>query len=78
MEIPFFERGTPENDPEFKEKMQCIKTRAKRSINDALKILEMEAPEWLNKNEEKNGKNNWTFNIIFMKNLKFIFLYSLY
>uniref|UniRef100_A0A915NHM1 CHK kinase-like domain-containing protein n=2 Tax=Meloidogyne TaxID=189290 RepID=A0A915NHM1_9BILA len=58
MEIPFFERGTPENDPEFKEKMQCIKTRAKRSINDALKILEMEAPEWLNKNEEKNGKNN--------------------
>jgi len=41
MEIPFFERGTPENDPEFKEKMQCIKTRAKRSINDALKILEM-------------------------------------
>ncbi|CAK5075883.1 unnamed protein product [Meloidogyne enterolobii] len=58
MEIPFFERGTPENDPEFKEKMECIKMRAKSSINDALKILEMEAPEWLNKDEEKNGKNN--------------------
>ncbi|KAF7636760.1 hypothetical protein Mgra_00003705 [Meloidogyne graminicola] len=47
MEIPFFERGTSKNDPEFKEKIQCIKMRAKFSINDAVRILEKEAPEWL-------------------------------
>uniref|UniRef100_A0A1I8BGT6 Mediator of RNA polymerase II transcription subunit 11 n=1 Tax=Meloidogyne hapla TaxID=6305 RepID=A0A1I8BGT6_MELHA len=58
LEIPFFERGTPENHPEFKEKMECIRKRAILSINDAVKIMETEASEWLNKyNEEKNEIN---------------------
>ena len=58
VEIPFFERGTPENHPEFKEKINCIKMRARISINDAVRIMEMEAPEWLKNELEKNEENN--------------------